>query len=98
MLIREEPAGAILLRAFGIAQSLHIARPHQVHVLDVPEDRDAGELHFEIRIDETGPWDRALNAGGIHPSERPPAPRFHRALGAQREDAALEDAPEFRLE
>src|SRR6266849_8812544 len=96
--MREEPPRAILLHTLGIAQSVHVTRAHDVDVRHAPEQRDAGELHLEVGIDEARSGHRPPHAGGVEPAKGRAAPRFHGDFTAQREDPALEDPPELRVE
>src|SRR5258705_11989410 len=96
-LVGEKPARAVRLNARGIAQARHVARPHAVGVADDPEERDARELHFDVRLHETRADETQLGTGRVLAAQ-PPAPRLERHFAAQAEDPAAIHAPELRVE
>src|SRR6267378_568945 len=95
--VGEKPARAVRLNARGIAQPRHVARPHAVGVADDPEERDARELHFDVRLQEARAAETQLGTGRVLAAQ-PPGPRLERHLASQGEDPAAIHAPELRVE
>src|SRR5882762_4733487 len=95
--VGEKPARAVQLNTRGVGQPWHVARPHAVGVADDPKERDARELHLEVRLGEARAPEAQVCAGRVLTAEAPPAPRLERHLAPQSEDPAAVHAPELRV-
>src|SRR6185295_18526869 len=62
---------SVHLYALGVAQPLHIVRPHTVAVADDPKQGDPGELELEVRLREARAPEAQLRAARVLAAEAP---------------------------